>query len=269
MLLRLLTDFFLVSPATFVPWTHLLPPSLFPSPATDLVPSTSKGKFLCFPATLLAVRELLLGAIRSKTWARRRRRRRRSAHYSYHSAPVFLLLLPSFIPSCIPAFPSHLSRNQENYKPSLQGHSYDSYLLVLYSLPPHVQSDNAITLSLITLQKKELKRIPVLLVLVLVLVLFLFPSLLFSSLLCFLLPKPRLHIFSFHGLYGKKKKPKLTPSFSISLSLSLAKLPKKKWSDNRRAAASSSSSSSCRRECACRRCCSCLGTQTVSYLYNK
>lgn len=99
MLLRLLTDFFLVSPATFVPWTHLLPPSLFPSPATDLVPSTSKGKFLCFPATLLAVRELLLGAIRSKTWAPRRR----SAHYSYHSTHR-LPSLTSFLPSFLPAF---------------------------------------------------------------------------------------------------------------------------------------------------------------------
>jgi hypothetical protein len=121
------------------------------------------------------------------------------------------------------------------------------YLLVLYSLTPRLQSYNAITLSLIiTLQQKELKLIP--LFLLLLLLLLLFPPLPFSSLPCLLLPKPQLHISSFHGLYEKKKKnPKLTPSFSISLSLLSSKTlsqKKKKKSDNGRAAASSSSSSS-------------------------
>ncbi len=252
-------SFFLVSPATFVPWTPLLPPSLFPSPATDLLPFTSKGKFLCFPTTtLLAVRELLSGAIRSKTWARRRRRQ--SAHYSYHSTPSFL---PALLHSL------HTFHETKKTTNPLCGVIHMThYLLVLYSLTPRLQSYNAITLSLIiTLQQKELKLIP--LFLLLLLLLLLFPPLPFSSLPCLLLPKPQLHISSFHGLYEKKKK---TQS-SLPLSLSLSHFSRAKLSLRRRRRRVTTDALllllrlRLRLLRVCCSCCSCLGTQTVPFFF--
>lgn len=139
-----------------------------------------------------------------------------------------------FLPSFLPAFPSHLSRNQENYKPSLRSHSCDSYLLVLYTLPSRVQSYNAITLSLITLQKKRNKTysLPPT------------PPSPFSSL--FPASKTTATYLFLPRTLRKKKQKKNQSSLPLSLylshylSLSVAKLPKKKKkkSDNRRAAAS-------------------------------
>ncbi len=250
--LRLLTAFFLVSPATFVPWTPLLPPSLFPSPAAELVPSTSKGKFLCFPATTLpAVQELLSGAIRPKTWARRQWRRR-SVHYSYHSTPFFL---PSFLHSYIPFTPFTKPRKLQTLFAGSSIWLISSCSLFPPPSRPVLQYNHTLPYYSTTRRTKTYSPPPPP------------PPLPFSSLLCLLLPKPQLHISSFHGLY-EKRKTKTQSSLPLSLSLSHS-LWQKLLTDGllllflffvfvfffvfR--------------ECAARCCCSCLGTQTVPFFF--